>query len=344
LKAVRIHEHGGLDKLRYEEAPEPELVSPTDAIIRVRAASLNRNDIFTRRGLIHHETSFPRILGADGAGIVAAVGKQVKNIAPGDAVCFYPVSGCGACGFCATDREFMCPQACALGKSEDGTYAELIRVPARNCFSIPQGLSLEEAAALPSAYLSAWRMLVTNAKLMPGERVLIRGIGGGVATAALQVAAHLGARIIVTSHSADKLARAMALGAEHGINYTKTDFAKEARQQTGKRGVDVVVDSVGGEGWIKSLACLAKGGRLVTCGATDTTKAQTDVQRIFWNDLNIFGSALGDRREFWQALNFVRTAGAKPVVDKIFPLRDAAAAQQRMERIEHFGKIVLQMN
>ena len=344
MKAVRIHEHGGLDKLRYEEASEPELASPTDAIIKLRAASLNRNDIFIRQGLIHHEARFPRILGADGAGTVIEVGKQVKNVTPGDAVCFYPLRGCGGCGFCTTDREFMCPQVRVLGENEDGTYAEVVRMPARNCFSIPEGLSFEEAAALPSAYVSVWRMLITNADLKPGEHVLIRGIGGGVAIAALQVAAHLGARIIVTSRSDDKLARAKALGAEHGINNSKSDFAKEARQLTGKRGVDVVVDCVGGEGWIKSLACLAKGGRLVTCGATDTNNAQTDIQRIFWNDLNIFGSTLGDRQEFWQALNFVRSSRSKPVIDKILPLRDAAAAQQRMESGEHFGKIVLQMN
>jgi NADPH:quinone reductase-like Zn-dependent oxidoreductase len=305
---------------------------------------LNRNDIFNRRGLILNGGRFPRILGADGAGIVAAVGKQVKNIAPGEAVCFYPVTGCGTCELCNTDREFMCAGMSALGESEDGTYAEFIRVPARNCFSVPRGLSLEEAAALPSAYLSAWRMLVTNAQIMPGERLLIRGIGGGVATAALQIAAAVGARIIVTSHSDDKLARAMALGAEQGINYTKGDFAKEARRLTDKRGVDVVVDCVGGDGWIKSIACLCKGGRLVTCGATDTTTARTDVQRIFWNDLNIFGSTFGARQEFWQVLNLVRVSGAKPVVDKIFPLHDAAAAQQRMENSEHFGKIVLRMN
>ena len=344
MKAVRIHEHGGSDKLRYEEVPEPELASPTDAVIKLRAASLNRNDIFIRQGLIHHEARFPRILGADGAGIVVEVGKQVKNVMLGDPVCFYPLNGCDSCGSCITDREFMCPEVRVLGENEDGTYAEVVRVPARNCFSIPEGLSFEEAAALPSVYVSVWRMLITNADLKPGESVLIRGIGGGVATAALQVAVHLGACVIVTSRSDDKLARAKALGAEHGINDFKLDFAKEARQLTGKRGVDLVVDCVGGEGWIKSLACLAKGGRLVTCGATDTNNAQTDIQRIFWNDLNIFGSTLGNRQEFLQALNFVRTSRAKPVIDKIFPLRDAAAAQQRMERGNHFGKIVFQMN
>ncbi len=341
MKVIRIHEHGGVDKLRYEDAPEPKLSSPTDAVVKLRAASLNRIDILIRRGLTEKEASFPRILGTDGAGIAVEVGKQVKNIKPGDAVCLYPASGCGGCGFCITDREFMCPQIRMLGESEDGTYAEVVRVPARNCFPIPANLSFEEAAALPSAYTTVWRMLVTNAELKHGEHVLIRGTGGGIATAALQVAAHLGTHIIVTSCDDGKLERAKKLGAEHVINYTRSDFAKEARQMTGKRGVDVVVDCVGGEGWVKSLAALAKGGRLVTCGATDGAAPQTDIRRIFWNDLNIFGSTLGDRNEFQQALNFVQTSGTQPIIDEIFPLRDAAAAQQRMENGRQFGKIVL---
>jgi NADPH:quinone reductase-like Zn-dependent oxidoreductase len=170
------------------------------------------------------------------------------------------------------------------------------------------------------------------------------GIGGGVATAALNVALHLGTRIIVTSSNDDKLARAKQLGAEHGINETTSDFAKEVRRLTGKRGVDVIVDGIGGEGWIKSLASLVKGGRLVTCGAIAGANPPTDVRRIFWNDLKVFGSSLGDREEFRQVLNFMGTSQLKPIIDQVFPLRDAAAAQQRMENGKHFGKIVLRMD
>jgi NADPH:quinone reductase-like Zn-dependent oxidoreductase len=344
LKAIRIHEHGGVDKLRYEDTPEPGLSSPADVVVRLRAASLNRIDISIRRGLTKSETSFPRILGVDGAGVVAEVGKQVKNIKPGDTVCLYPASGCGGCALCITDRELLCPQLHVLGEREDGAYAEVIRVPARNCFPIPAGLSFEEAAALPLVYVTVWRMLITNAELKPGDHVLIRGIGGGIGTAALQMAVHLGTRVIVTSRSDDKLEQAKKLGAELGINETKSDFAKEVRQLTGKRGVDVVVDCVGGEGWGKSLASLVKGGRLVTCGAMAGANPQTDIRRIFWNDLNVFGSTLGDRGEFQQVLNFVQTSRTKPIIDEIFPLRDAAAAQQRMEDGRQFGKIVLRMN
>jgi NADPH:quinone reductase-like Zn-dependent oxidoreductase len=344
LKAVRIHEHGGVEKLRYEEAPEPTLAGPNEAIVKLKAASVNHIDIWVRRGLTGIEIALPHILGADGAGVIAAVGDRVRNIKTGDAVCLYPPSGCGGCEFCITDREYMCVQLRVLGERENGTYAEYARVPARNCFPIPPDLSFEQAAAFPLVYLTVWRMLVTNAQLKPGEHVLILGIGGGVATAALQLAAHIGTHIIVTSSSDEKLEKAKTLGSEHGINYKNADFAKEVRRLTGKRGVDVVVDCVGGDGWIKSLASLAKGGRLVTCGATAGANPPTDMRRIFWNNLKIFGSTLGDRAEFREVLNFMEASRTKPVVDLVFPLRDAAAAQKRLEDGKQFGKILLRMD
>lgn len=344
MKAVRIHEHGGVEKLRYEEAPEPTLAGPNDAIVKLKAASLNHIDIWIRRGLTVIEIALPHILGGDGAGVIAEVGDRVRNIKTGDAVCLYPPSGCGRCEFCITDREYMCVHLRVLGERENGTYAEYARVPARNCFPIPPDLSFEQAAAFPLVYITVWRMLVTNAQLKPGEHVLILGIGGGVATAALQLAAHIGAHIIVTSSSDEKLEKAKTLGSEHGINYKNADFAKEVRRLTGKRGVDVVVDCVGGDGWIKSLASLAKGGRLVTCGATAGANPPTDIQRIFWNNLKIFGSTLGDRAEFREVLNFMEASRTKPVVDQVFPLRDAAAAQKRLEEGKQFGKILLRVD
>jgi NADPH:quinone reductase-like Zn-dependent oxidoreductase len=344
LKAVRIHEHGGVEKLRYEEAPEPTLAGPNDVIIKLKAASLNHIDIWIRRGLTGIEVALPHILGADGAGVVTDVGDRVRNVATGDAVCLYPPSGCGRCEFCLTDREYMCIHLRVLGERENGTYAEYTRVPARNCFSIPPGLSFEQAAAFPLVYITVWRMLVTNARLKPGEQVLILGIGGGIATAALQLAARIGTHIIVTSSSDEKLEKAKTLGAEHGINYKNADFAREVRRLTGKRGVDVVVDCVGGDSWIKSLASLAKGGRLVTCGATAGAHPPTDIQRIFWNNLKIFGSTLGDRAEFTEVLNFMAASCTPPVIDRVFSLRDAATAQNRLEQGKQFGKIVLRMD
>ncbi|MFQ5684391.1 MAG: zinc-binding dehydrogenase [Candidatus Binatia bacterium] len=343
MKAVLIHEHGGIDKLQCEEVEVPKLNSPTEVIIQLKAAALNRIDLLNRQGVTGIEFSMPHILGADGAGMVVDIGEQVNNVKKGDAVCLFPPSGCGRCEFCMTDRDFMCLHLCALGERLNGTYAEYVRVPAKNCFPIPPGLSFEEAAAFPLVFITVWRMLITNARLKPGEHVLILGIGGGVASAALLMAKQLGAHVIVTSGSDKKLEMAKNWGADHGIPYQRRDFTKEVRGLTGKRGVDVVVDCVGGESWVKSLAALAKGGRLVTCGATAGAYPQTDIRRIFWNHLTIFGSTLGSREEFRQLLSFIRTSKIRPIIDQLFPLKEAAAAQHRLEEGEQFGKIVLQI-
>ena len=285
----------------------------------------------------------PHILGADGAGIVVEAGEQVRNAKKGDAVCLYPASGCGQCEFCLTDRDFMCVHLRVLGERLDGTYAESIKLSGENCFPIPAVLSFEEAAAFPLVFITVWRMVVINAELKPGEHMLILGIGGGVVTAALQLAKHMGAHVIVTSSSDEKLEMAKNWGADHGINYRRSDFAKEVRALTGKRGVDVVVDCVGGDGWSKSLAALAKGGRLVTCGATAGANPATDIRRIFWNQLKIFGSTLGSREEFRQLLTFMQNSGVRPIIDQLFPLKEAAEAQRRLEQARQFGKIVLQI-
>ncbi|HWP60563.1 MAG TPA: zinc-binding dehydrogenase [Candidatus Acidoferrales bacterium] len=343
MKAVRIHAFGEADELRYEDVDEPRLISSQDVIVRLKTAALNHIDLWNRRGLTGMDVKLPHILGADGAGVVAEVGAEVKNVKPGDEVCLYPPTGCGSCEFCLSDREFMCVRARVLGERIEGTYAEYVSVPAKNCFPIPAGLSFEEAAAFPLVFLTVWRMVVTNGQLKAGEHVLILGIGGGVATAALQIAKHMGAHVIVTSSSDAKLELARNWGADHGINHTKKDFAQEVRALTKKRGVDMVVDSVGGESWPKSLASLAKGGRLVTCGATAGANPPTDLRRVFWNQLKIFGSTLGSREDFRQLLAFMNSARVRPILDQIFPLAEAAAAHRRLEERKQFGKIVLQI-
>ena len=259
MKAVRFHAHGGTEKLTYEDAPEPQIKLPTDAIIRLKAAALNRIDLHIRRGLGGTEVALPHVPGSDGAGIVSEIGAEVDNVRPGDAVCLYPARGCGQCEFCSAGREISCAAPRVLGAREHGTYAEYVRLPALHCFPVPSDFSFEQAAAFPLSYVTAWRMLVTNAQLKPGEHVLILGVGGGVAGAALQIAVRLGSHVIVTSSTDEKLALARNFGAEHGINYRNTDFARKIRELTGKRGVDVVVDCVGGENWARSLASLAKG-------------------------------------------------------------------------------------
>lgn len=343
MKAVRIHAHGGSEKARCEETPQPELISGDDVIVQLRATAVNYSDIWIRSGLGRVPLCFPHILGSDGAGVVVEVGDRVKHVRSGEAVCLYPASGCGQCEFCATDREFMCIAVRLLGEREPGTYAEYVRVPARNCFSIPSGLSFEEAAAVPLVYLTLWRMLVMNAQLKPGEQVLILGGSGGVTAAALHIGAYLGARMIVASTRGEELARAKKMGAEQVIDSRSVDFAKEVRQITGKRGVDVVVDCAGGDTWVTSLAALAKGGRLVTCAGAGATNPVTDIRRVFWNHLKIFGSTLGSRGEFHEVLNFFNASRVRPVIDEVMPLQEAAAAQQALEKGNVFGKIVLQI-
>lgn len=340
MKAVRIHQHGGADQLCYEDAPEPARAGRGEAVVRLKAAAINHIDIWTRRGATGMRIPMPHILGADGAGVIIDVGSEAA-VKPGDKVCLYAFSGCGGCEFCVTGRDFMCIHVRSLGERLEGTYAEYVKLPAQNCFPIPAGFSFVEAAAFPLVFITLWRMLMTNARLMPGETVLIIGIGGGVASAALQVAKQIGARVIVTSGSDEKLARAKQLGADHGVNHHRCDVAGEVAELTGGRGVDVVLDCVAGPVWRKSLASLTPGGRLVTCGATAGGQPTDDIAAIISKHLKIYGSTLGSREEFRQVLSFLASSKIRPIVDRVFPLKEAAAAQQRMENSRQFGKIVL---
>jgi NADPH:quinone reductase-like Zn-dependent oxidoreductase len=237
----------------------------------------------------------------------------------------------------------MCFRFRVLGERLEGTYAQYVKLPAQNCFPIPTGFSFEEAAAFPLVFITLWRMLITNARLKPGETILILGIGGGVASASLQVAKKIGARVLVTSGSNEKLERARLLGAAYGINHGSKDFLEEVQTLTGGRGVDVVLDCIGGEFWRKSIACLKRGGRLVTCGATAGGEPVDDIVAIGSKELGIYGSTLGSREEFRQVINFLNIANIKPVVDSVFPLEDAAGAQLRLEQARQFGKIVLRI-
>jgi NADPH:quinone reductase-like Zn-dependent oxidoreductase len=343
LKAIRIHCYGGIDQLRCEDTGEPQLRTASDVIVKLKAAAVNRIDLALRTGKMCGAHPLPRVIGSDGAGIVLSVGPAVRNIKPGDAVCLYPVNACGDCRLCARTRKSLCEKRRLLGEREDGTYGEYVRVPAQNCFPVPSGLSFEEAAAFPLVYLTAWRMLITDSALKPGETVLVVGAGGGIATAALHIATGFGARVFVTSAHEEKLSAAAKLGGEHAICTKKGEFAKAVRALTGKRGVDVVVNCVGGPTWTESLAALARGGRLVTCGAVAGARPNTDLRRVFWNHLTICAANAGTRREFLRVLDFLATSKRKPVIDTVFPLEDASWAHQRMEEGNHFGKIILRI-
>jgi NADPH:quinone reductase-like Zn-dependent oxidoreductase len=339
-----MHGYGGVEQLFYEDTDEPRLTEPTEVIVKLRAASLNHIDIWNRLGATGIVVPMPHILGADGAGVVVEIGENVGNVKKGDEVCLYPATGCGRCEFCLTGRDFMCIQLRVLGERLEGTYAEYVKSPAKNCLPIPSGLSFEEAAAFPLVFITLWRMLITNAQLKPGETLLIIGIGGGVASASLQVAKKIGAHVIVTSGSDEKLERAKNLGADHGINHRKQDFAREVNKLTKNRGVDVVLDCVAGEVWQKSLAALARGGRLVTCGATAGGEPNDDLTAIFSKQLKIYGSTLASREEFRQLLSFMAVKKMKPIVDSVFPLKEAAAAQRYLEASKQFGKVVLRIS
>jgi NADPH:quinone reductase-like Zn-dependent oxidoreductase len=338
-----MHGHGGVDQLFFEDADDPRLEGDGEVIVQLRAAALNHVDIWNRLGLTGVQIAMPHILGADGAGVVAEISQDVEHVRVGDGVCFYPLTGCGQCEFCLTDRDFMCVRFRALGERSEGTYAQYVKLPAQNCFPIPTGFSFDEAAAFPLVFITLWRMLMTNAQLKPGETILILGVGGGVASASLQVAKKIGAKVVVTSGSDEKLERARSLGAVCGINHTSKDFFEEVRTLTAGRGVDVVLDCIGGEFWRKSLASLKRGGRLVTCGATAGGQTADDINAICSKELKIYGSTLGSREEFRQVISFLNTTRIKPLIDSVFPLEDAASAQRHLEQARQFGKIVLRM-
>lgn len=338
-----MHGYGGVEQLFYEDAPDPRVSEPNEVLVKLKAASLNHIDIWNRLGATGMVVQMPHILGADGAGVVIEVGERVENVKKGDPVCLYPATGCARCEFCLTGRDFMCVYLRVLGERLEGTYAQCVKLPAENCFQLPGKFSFEEAAAFPLVFITLWRMLITNAQLKPGETLLVIGIGGGVASAALQVAKKIGAHVIVTSGSDDKLKRAQSLGADHRINHREKDFTRAVSALTDGRGVDVVLDCVGGEIWQKSLAALSRGGRLVTCGATAGGQPIDDLTAIFSKHLKIYGSTLGSREEFRQLLSFLEIAQIRPIIDSVFPLEDAAAAQRRMEEAKQFGKILLQI-
>ena len=339
MKAVRFHQHGGPEVLRYEEVPTPA-PGPHEVLIGLRAAALNHLDLFVRTGQTPG-VPLPHIGGADGAGVVVASGPGAARYPVGTRVFFDPGLSDGICDYCARGEHSLCDRWEILGEHRDGTFAQAVVMPEINVRPIPGELSFEEAAAFPLVFLTAWRMLMTKARVTPGESVLILGIGGGVALAALQIAKHAGARVFVTSGSAEKLKRAQALGADVLINHQETDFSREVWRITEKRGIDVIVDNVGAATWDRSIRALAKGGRLVTCGATSGPKPDEDLRRLFVKQVTIYGSTMGTRHD-WEQLNRLLAAKTlRPIVDRIFPLEQAAQAQSLMEDQGQFGKIVL---
>lgn len=338
MKAVVFHKQGGLEVLKYEDAPDPK-IGQGEVLIRVRACGLNRVDIWIRERL--PGVSLPHIEGTDVAGEVAEVGPGVEGISVGQRVCVDPALSCGRCEHCLAGDDDICTSFKILGYQVDGGYAELVKVPAVNIAPIPEGLSFEEAAALPVVFLTSWHMLITRAQLRPGEDVLIHAAGSGIGSAAIQIAKLTGARVIATAGNAEKLEKAKELGADAGINYNEVDFSQEVLKLTNGRGVDVVFEHVGRATFEGSLKSLARGGRLVICGATTGPKVEFELRPFYSRQLSIIGSMLGTKREF---LDVVRLAGERklrPVIDKVYPLKDAVEAQRRLVDRDFFGKLIL---
>ncbi|HLV95368.1 MAG TPA: zinc-binding dehydrogenase [Candidatus Acidoferrales bacterium] len=343
MKAVIFSEHGGPEVLRYTDVPEPS-PGPNEVLVRVRACALNHLDLWIRQGLPGVSVPLPHILGSDIAGDVASVGAEVKGLKTGEKVLLSPGISCGHCAQCAAGKESQCREYTLFGYMVDGGYAQYVKAPAVNAIRMPPNLSYEEAAAVPLVFLTVWHMLITRANLKPGEQVLILGAGSGVGSAAIQIAKVAGARVIATAGNEEKLAKAKELGADETILHSKQDIAAEVKRLTNRRGVDVVFEHVGEATWEKSIRSLAVGGRLVTCGATTGYEGKIDLRYLFTRQLSILGSYMGGKAELLSVLALVASGAVKPVIDKIFPLKQAAEAHEHLESREQFGKVVLRVD
>jgi len=340
VKALLFHEHGGLDRLRYEDAPDPR-PGPGQALVRVRACGLNHLDLFVREGLPGLTLPLPFWSGCDLAGDVVEMGAGADGVAVGDRVVVNPNLTCGRCEFCQQGEDSLCVRYGILGEHTRGGLAELVAVDTRNLLALPTHVRYEDAAAFVLVNMTAWRMLVTQARLRAGEDLLILGVGGGVSSAGVAIGKLCGARVWVTSSSDDKLDRARQLGADECINYGREDWVKAVWERTGKRGVDVVLENVGAATWQGAIRSLVKGGRLVTCGATSGPIGQTDIRQVFWKQIAIIGSTMANRREFEAVLAQFFRGRLPAVVDSVMPLAEGRAAQGRLAEGKQFGKIVL---
>lgn len=342
MQAAIIESHGTLEVLKLAETPAPE-PGPGEAAVAIQAAALNHLDIWVRKGRPGMSLSFPHVIGSDASGVVAALGPGVEGLAVGDPVVVNPGVHCGRCPDCLRGEQSQCASYGILGLSRPGTFAEQVVTRAENLGPKPAHLDWDAAAALPLAHLTAWRMLMTRARVRPGESVLIHGIGGGVALAALQFAKAAGARAMVTSSSGAKLERAAELGADAAVNYRETGVAAAARDWSGGAGVDVIIDAVGAATWPVNFAAARKGGRIVHCGVTAGAQTEANLAALYWNQLTVMGSTMGSHEDFRLMLAAVAAAGIAPVLDSVRPLGEVRDAMARMEAGEQFGKLALRI-
>jgi NADPH:quinone reductase-like Zn-dependent oxidoreductase len=342
VKALAFNEFGGPEKLRLQDVPDPK-IGPDDALVRVRACALNHLDLFVREGIPALKTPLPFWTGCDIAGDVVEVGAHVKDVKPGERVAVNPNLTCGRCEFCLAGEDSLCVRYRILGEHEPGGLAELVKVRGTKLLPLPAHITYEDAASFILTNMTAWRMVVTQGDVRPGQDVLILGVGGGVSSTAVQIAKLAGARVIVTSSSDEKLDRAKGLGADIGINYAKEDWARRVFELTNRRGVDVVIENVGAATWKQSLRAVRGGGRVITCGATSGPIGETDIRIVFWKQLHIIGSTMSSSKEFHDVMRLFFAGTLKAIVDDVMPLADGAAAQKRLAEGKQFGKIVLKV-
>jgi NADPH:quinone reductase-like Zn-dependent oxidoreductase len=342
MRAARIHEHGGPEKLRIEDIPEPK-IRPDQVLVRVRACALNHLDLFVRAGIPGMKFTMPHILGSDIAGEVVAVGELCERVKPGWRVLLSPGTSCRQCEACLTGNDNLCRRFTMFGYGIDGGNTELLAAPEYSVIQIPDDLSFEQAAATPLVFVTAWHMLMGRARLQPGEDVLVLAASSGVGTAAIQIAKMFQCRVIATAGGEAKLAKARELGADHAIDHYQQDISAEVKKLTGKRGVDVVIEHVGVATWQKSLESLAPAGRLVTCGATTGFDAKVDLRFLFSKQWSLLGSFMGTMGELHQVLKFVFRKQLKPVIDRVYPLEEIAEAHRHLEDKQQFGKVVVRL-
>ncbi len=340
MKAVRVHEHGGTDRIVIDEIPRP-VPNSDEAVVKIASTSVNHLDIWVRGGMRNVSLPLPMILGSDGAGTISEVGSEVSDLRPGDRVLISPGKACGKCEQCLAGHDNLCREYKILGEHCDGTDAEFVAARRDNIIRLPDEMSFEDAAASSLVFITAYQMLVEKAQVRPNEVVLIMGASSGVGTAAIQIARLHGARVIAVAGSDEKLRKAKALGADEGINYGSEKISDGVRRLTGKHGVDVVFEHTGQATWSDAIRSTRPGGRIVTCGATTGAEAVTDLRYVFSRQMTIYGSTMGSRNLLHTMLELMSKNKFKAVIDTKLPFTEVRRAHEIMEAGKHFGKIVL---
>ncbi|MFX1337200.1 MAG: zinc-binding dehydrogenase [Promethearchaeota archaeon] len=345
MKAAFINEHGGLEKIQIGEVEVPE-VGPNDVLIETKFGALNHLDLFVIRGMPGLTLSMPHVIGADGSGIIKEVGSEVSTVSKGDNITLNPGLSCGKCKMCLSGQQVLCKQFSILGEANWGTFARYIKIPEVNVLKIPKDYPFDKAAAAPLTFLTAWRMLTTQAKIKHDEFVFIHGAGGGVSSAAIQIAKYFGAKVIATTSSPEKIEKAKDLGADHVINYKETkDYTKYVfTELTDRQGIDIVIDNVGQATFQTSIQLLRPGGRLITCGVTSGPFTKINVTNIFWKHLEIKGSTMANQGDFREVMELVLKGRLNPIIDKVYPLEKVREAEQYLSEGNQFGKVLIDIS